>query len=325
MTAADSADPLTLWTAGHLTLDDVVMWDGTTHFGCAGGAALYAAVGAALVEAGARIATRVGDGYPQEELARFEEWGITLLPTRGAERTIAQWALYERDGSRTFLLHPGSGTHRGMAPRPQDYRLTGASAVHLAPMPVAQQLEWLRSPQLTDVPVTADPHEDSCAEDPEQVLAMAALTAAFLPSEAEARVLAGPDPVEAVRTFRGAGAPVSAVKLGEQGSLVATDEGVWRVPAALTRVEDPTGAGDAYCGGFAAALAQGLDGVQAARLGTAAAAAIVEVRGTAIPSLEAARRTVRARAAKLTPVLLTPDGGGMLQHRREHRKKEEVR
>lgn len=310
-----------LWTAGHLTLDDVVMWDGPTHFGCAGGAALYAAIGAALVGLPAHIATRVGTGYPRDQLTRFQDWGVSLRPTRGTEPTIAQWALYERDGSRTFLLHPGSGTHAGMAPVPQDYVLTGADAVHLAPMPVGHQLEWLRSPQLRGVPVTTDPHEDSCAAEPERVLGMASLTAAFLPSEAEARLLAGPDPVEAVRSFRDAGAPLAVVKLGERGSVLAAKSGVWSIPAIPVAVTDPTGAGDAFCGGFAAALAQGYDGVQAGRLANAAASAVVEVLGTGIRSIHEARRAVRARAEQIVPVLLTTDSGGAMNDQHTQRKR----
>ena len=67
------------------------------------------------------------------------------------------------------------------------------------------------------------------------------------------------------------------VKLGGDGALVARPGlAPVRVPAAAAEVVDPTGAGDSFCGGFAAGLALGEDPAAAAWRGcvTAAAAAI---------------------------------------------------
>lgn len=70
------------------------------------------------------------------------------------------------------------------------------------------------------------------------------------------------------------------VTLGSAGVQV----GATRIPAFPAEVVDPTGAGDAFAGAFAVALAEGAQVVEAARVGAAAGAAAVEVAGAA-PSM----------------------------------------
>lgn len=302
-----------LWTAGHLTVDDVVFWDGSVRFGSAGGAALYAAIGAGLLGVASQVATRLGRGYPCQRVERFAEAGVTLVPSPG-EASIAQWVLYEEDGSRTYVLHPHSGSHEQMSPSPVDYQIPAGSAVHVAPMPVGAQLAWCRSRSARTGVLTVDPHSDSCVSSPADVLALAPLTDAFLPSELEAVALAGADPVEAVQVFLRAGAPIAAVKLGADGSLVGTAKGVWRIPVVPVDVVDVTGAGDSYCGAFAAALARGLDAVAAGCAATAVASAVVEVHGNSITSFPDARREVGRRAASLEPELVARPRGDASEH-----------
>ena len=111
------------------------------------------------------------------------------------------------------------------------------------------------------------------------------------PNETEAAGLAG-EPVTNVKEAesaaevllsRGAGAVV--VTLGAQGALVKTPKITKLVPAIdAGPVVETTGAGDAFNGGFAVALAEGRDIVEAARFGCAVAGISVTRHGTA-PSM----------------------------------------
>lgn len=78
-------------------------------------------------------------------------------------------------------------------------------------------------------------------------------------------------------------ASLLVVTRGEHGSRVMTVDGHTDVPAVPTvRIEDPTGVGDAYRGGFMKGLAHGADAVTCARLGSVAAAyALEHLGGTA--------------------------------------------
>jgi adenosine kinase len=69
--------------------------------------------------------------------------------------------------------------------------------------------------------------------------------------------------------------------LGELGSQVATCDGEIHIPVAKARkVDDPTGAGDAYRGGLISGLVQGKDIDQCARMGSVCASFTVECYGT---------------------------------------------
>jgi adenosine kinase len=69
--------------------------------------------------------------------------------------------------------------------------------------------------------------------------------------------------------------------LGKKGSLIFTEGDVIEVPAAsLSRIDDPTGAGDAYRGGFFAARMAGLSPEVCGRVGSLCSAYVLESPGT---------------------------------------------
>jgi ribokinase len=84
------------------------------------------------------------------------------------------------------------------------------------------------------------------------------------------------DPEECARRLLGIGPRSVVITLGGAGAVVADTTGVWRVPAATAdEVVDTTGAGDAFAGALAAALAQGASLADAVRDGMAAGAQAV--------------------------------------------------
>lgn len=69
--------------------------------------------------------------------------------------------------------------------------------------------------------------------------------------------------------------------LGDKGSVITTEHETIEIPAARAQsVEDPTGAGDAYRGGFLAGLTKGLSLADAGKIGSLAATYAVEHYGT---------------------------------------------
>lgn len=111
------------------------------------------------------------------------------------------------------------------------------------------------------------------------------------PNETEAATLTGLPVTNETEALAAAadlvrrGAKNALVTLGENGALLHGAEGTHRIPAfKVARVVDTTGAGDAFGGGFAVALAEGRSPVEAVRFGCATAALSVQKRGTA-PSM----------------------------------------
>lgn len=74
------------------------------------------------------------------------------------------------------------------------------------------------------------------------------------------------DPEAVVAALRAAGIPSAVLTLGADGSLVADQGGVRRIPPAPVEAVDTTGSGDAFIGALALGLARGDDLATAARL-----------------------------------------------------------
>ena len=113
------------------------------------------------------------------------------------------------------------------------------------------------------------------------------------PNESEAEALTGvavasvDDALVAARALRALGAGAAIITLGEKGALFHDGARTVHVPPFQAGpVVETTGAGDAFNGGFAAALSEGMDPVEAVRFGSATAGISVTRAGTA-PSMPA--------------------------------------
>ncbi|MGI8335272.1 carbohydrate kinase family protein [Actinomadura scrupuli] len=103
----------------------------------------------------------------------------------------------------------------------------------------------------------------------------------FLPNQEQALAMTGEaDPETAARRLLGQGPRGVIITLGDEGSLIATAEGLTRLPALKVDVVDTTGCGDAYCAGFITGLVHGKDVLESARWGTAAAATVAQGLGS---------------------------------------------
>lgn len=103
------------------------------------------------------------------------------------------------------------------------------------------------------------------------------------------------DPAVAAQRWHEMGAAHVAVRAGSLGSFVAGRglAGPVHVPPIQVQIQDPTGAGNAYAGGFVASLLAGMDPPLAGCQATAAAAMMLEVIG--MPAYSPAA-SVRAQA-----------------------------
>jgi len=107
---------------------------------------------------------------------------------------------------------------------------------------------------------------------------------AFLPSEEELRGLFWGqtyDLWEMLLAIGQYGVEVVVAKRGASGQAVLDVPGKhrWEIPAYPARLADPTGAGDAFCGGFLAGFKKTYDPLEAAIHGNVAASLAVEGSG----------------------------------------------
>ncbi|MCK9426321.1 MAG: PfkB family carbohydrate kinase [Ignavibacteriaceae bacterium] len=80
-------------------------------------------------------------------------------------------------------------------------------------------------------------------------------------NDSEARLLAHePNLIKAAKAIRDMGVPALIIKKGEHGALLFTEDTVFSAPAyPLEMIQDPTGAGDSFAGGFVGYLHKSQD------------------------------------------------------------------
>jgi sugar/nucleoside kinase (ribokinase family) len=98
-------------------------------------------------------------------------------------------------------------------------------------------------------------------------------------NEEEAKAFTGFGPYEAAKELTHH-CDIVVVKMGAQGSLIATKEQLSEVPALTANCIDSTGAGDYFAGGFLFGIVNGYNLSQCAKIGSIMAAEIVQVVGT---------------------------------------------
>ena len=153
--------------------------------------------------------------------------------------------------------------------------------------PMAVAMEGLRLAREKGAVTVLNPAPAVADLDPE----MYGLCDYITPNETEATTMTGlpvdndDEALIAAKELVRRGARNALITLGERGALLHGAAGTHRVPAfPVERVVDTTGAGDAFAGGFAVALAEGRSPEEAMRFGCATAALSVQKPGTA-PSM----------------------------------------
>ncbi len=105
--------------------------------------------------------------------------------------------------------------------------------------------------------------------------------------------------LEKARALVAEGAGIVVYKMGEKGAITITPEREFRTGVYATEALKPTGAGDSFLGGFAAALASGHSLEDAVRRGAASAAIVVSRVGCApaMPTAAEVDAFVKSRPA----------------------------
>jgi sugar/nucleoside kinase (ribokinase family) len=271
-------------TFGNLLVEDVVMPDGRQLTDRLGGDSLYAAIGARAFADDVDLVTRLGCRFPPRLVRALEDagYGAGLIPTEhDTVRLRVDWGV---EGRGRFTFHEEAGTYEDTTPVPDEISAAlteRLEAVHIAPVPFVQMDALARWARPRARLLTVDPHYEHVSGTEEQWRHLLPLVDAFLPSRDEATALLGgwPGPEEAVRKLASWGASVAVVKLGAEGSIACRGGELVRMGPATTGLVDPTGCGDAFCGGFLVGLTESDDLRTALAFGAVAASFAGEGHG----------------------------------------------
>ncbi|WP_371153864.1 carbohydrate kinase family protein [Jannaschia sp. 2305UL9-9] len=258
---ADASTP-PMVCLGNMTIDDVVLPDGTRRPGCIGGDALYAALAARPWCPGVEIVAPVGDDVPAAILDGLTRAGFSAegLPVRPG-KTLHNQVVYDAEGGRVWTLYNDPADFDSQSPMaadlPQHYRSPRRALI--SAMALASQEDLVDHFTRTgETFVALDPQEDYIKGNEDRLRSMIAKVDAFLPSEDEVTQLTGlTDWAKAARLFAALGPRIVVIKRGAAGVLLhdAENDTDYHVPPAPgAAVVDTTGAGDSFCGAFTAAL-----------------------------------------------------------------------
>ena len=267
-----------------------------------GGKGANQAVAAARLGADVSMVGRVGDdtfGPPLLDGLRGHGIDVSGVVVDQSNSTGVAMILLEPDGENRIIAVYGANMACDEAQLDAAKRAIDVAKVLMLQLevPLEVSLAAAEYAKSTGIPVVWDPAP--ARELPPRAFE---LTHVLTPNQSEAEILTGVRVVDAAsaelaaKAILAKGTAVAVVKLGEAGLVYATSDDVRHLPAFDVDVLDSVAAGDAFGGGLAVGLVEGLPLHEAVRLGMAAGALAVTRSGAqeAMPS----RLEVEALIAK---------------------------
>ncbi len=272
-------------TVGHFTIDSIFLPGRQTPFVVLGGSAAYVSLAAKRLETKVSVISKVGSDFPEAYRWWLREEDIDLSGVAKDEnaQTTRFELKYGNPLSERVLALKAKAPPITIEDLPKSLK---ADAVHLAP--VAGEISY-------EVAEALKSHADILSLDPQGLIRgfdeagsvtlgpmtdkrILGLVDIFKSSQNEILAVAElPDVNSAIEAVHKFGVKIVIVTLGDEGAVVSAGDTVYRVPAcAPEKVVDPTGAGDAFMGGFLAEYVYGENYLRCGCVGSAVASLVVE-------------------------------------------------
>ena len=245
---------MSVLVVGSIALDSVATPFGETADAPGGSAVFFAAAGALLHPV--EVVGVIGSDYPLGVLKTLEARGVDLAGVEKVEGESFRWkAKYSYDLANRETLDTRLGVFANFRPKiPAKFQ--ESQYVFLGNIDPGLQLgvlDQVKHPKLT----ACDTMNYWINSKKDLLLELLRHIDILMVNDSEARELSGDWNIyRAAQWILGRGPSRVVVKQGEHGALLVHKEGTFKVPAyPLQEVFDPTGAGDAFAGGFMAYLA----------------------------------------------------------------------
>jgi ribokinase len=268
-----------------------------------GGKGSNQSVAAARAGGDVHMITRLGvDDFADMALKTWSEAGVTPEVTRDPESYTGAAYIFieEASGNNAIIVAPGAALGISVADIEAHESLIGGAAVFVTQFeqPMDAALRALQIAHAGGAKTILNPAPAAAVPD-----GMLGLCDFVTPNESEAEGLTGipvvtaEDAAKAADAMLAQGVGAAVITLGGNGAFYKDASTAVHVPIFdAGPVVETTGAGDAFNGAFATALAEGMDPVEAVRFGSAAAGISVTRPGTA-PAM-ASRAEIEALLAK---------------------------
>lgn len=276
---------LDIIVAGHFCIDTIHLPNRQKPYTILGGSATYVSLSAKRLGANISVISKVGGDFPKAYLWWLGQEGINLKNVHKIEheKTTRFELQYSNDLSNRILRLTSKAPPITVEDVPNDLE---AKAVHLAPIAgeiqygVAEKLKKSVEVLSLDAQgfVRAFDENGITTNKPLEDRHLLELVKIYKSSGEEIEAVAGTaDLKTAIKIVHDFGAETVIVTMGAKGAILSVDGTIYEIPAyPPDRVVDPTGAGDAFIGGFLAEYVRGKEALWCACVGSAAASTVVE-------------------------------------------------
>lgn len=234
---------------GSLALDNIAT-PYATRKNVLGGSVSFACAAASYFAKCGMVAVAGGD-FPNTYMTKLRKFGIDLKGLQIARGRTFRWSgVYERDFNSRRTLRTELNVFQSFMPElPGQYRQSPfVFLANIAPALQAHVMEQIKSPRF----VMADTMNLWIKTERAALIKLIRKIDLLLINDEEARQLTGDKIlINAARRISGWGPRYVIIKKGEHGSMLVSNSELFLLPAfPVPKVVDPTGAGDAFAGGF---------------------------------------------------------------------------
>ncbi|HEY9188207.1 MAG TPA: PfkB family carbohydrate kinase [Bacteroidota bacterium] len=236
---------------GSLALDTV-----ETPFGkvenSLGGSATFISIAASYFTAPIKLVGVVGGDFPKEHISLLEEHSVDLEGLQIIEEgKTFRWAgKYHYDLNVRDTIYTHLNVFEKFDPIiPEKYKRTKYVCLgNIDPTLQRKVLQQIEKPKL----VLCDTMNFWIEGKNEELKETLKLVDVLVLNDSEARLLAKePNLIKAAKTIISLGPRCVIIKKGEHGALMVTENTIFSAPAyPIENINDPTGAGDTFAGGF---------------------------------------------------------------------------
>jgi ribokinase len=282
----------------------------STEFHC-GGSAANTAMALAWLGIKTALVSRVGaDPWGSIALKNLNEAGVQLggLQRDPMVMTGHMYIVVTADGERTILGHRGANvlTDPGQisAKQIQHARLFHLSGYALLAEPQRSAARLALDVALRHgLAVSLDPGTCVSRRVVHEIRARLPSINLLLPNLVEAQALTGrTEPDACAQALLSEGVSVVVIKLGRDGCLLGTGDGLFRAPGFAIQARDSTGAGDSFAAAWIAAFLGDLDWPSAAVLANAMGASAAACVGAGAVATQGRAALRLLRQASRMPV-----------------------
>jgi len=270
---------------GHFAIDTIRLPSRSAPFVVLGGSVTYVSFVAKRLDGTVSIISKVGEDFPEAYMWLLREEGIDLsgvvkLKKGGTTRFDLE---YSKDLSNRKLKLESKAAPIKLSNLPKHLQ---AKAVHIAPIAGEVSYEVVKKLKSCAEVISLDPqgllrHFSKTGKVTSRASVdkkLFSLINIYKSSLAEISALTGYSDINAaINTIHDFGVKTVIVTLGAKGAKLSVEKTVYNIPSCGSRVlVDPTGAGDAFMGGFLTEYIRQKDSLWCACVGSAAASLVIE-------------------------------------------------